>query len=93
MSGTEWLLLVVVVIGLPLLVAVIVTLWTLEMARQRNKKNRPQPAIPVKRNATRVSTGDSRTRVVNEVDRGSEAESSLDSDSGNSGNSGSGSNE
>lgn len=53
MTGTEWFLLIVVVIGLPLLVAVVVTLWTLEMARQRNKKNRPQPATPVKRQATR----------------------------------------
>jgi hypothetical protein len=52
-TGTEWFLLIVVVIGLPLLVAVVVTLWTLEMARQRNKKNRPQPATPVKRQATR----------------------------------------
>ena len=53
MTGTEWFLLIVVVIGLPLLVAVVVTLWTLEMARQRNKKNRPQPTTPVKRQATR----------------------------------------
>ena len=53
MTGTEWFLLIVVVIGLPLLVAVVVTLWTLEMARQRNKKNRQQPTAPVKRQATR----------------------------------------
>ena len=61
MSGTEWFLLIVVVIGLPLLIAVIVTLWTLEMARQRNKKNRPQPATPVKRQATRASKAESTT--------------------------------
>lgn len=54
-SGTEWFLLVVVVIGVPLIVAVAVTLWTLEMVRQRNKKNRKQPAVPVKRKATRLS--------------------------------------
>ncbi|CAA9567637.1 MAG: hypothetical protein AVDCRST_MAG70-2181 [uncultured Thermomicrobiales bacterium] len=40
MTGFEWFLLVVVVIGLPLLIAVVVTLWTLEQARQRQRKNR-----------------------------------------------------
>ena len=54
-TGTEWFLLIVVVIGLPLIIAVAVTLWTLEMARQRNRKNRKQPAVPVKRKATRSS--------------------------------------
>jgi hypothetical protein len=53
MSGTEWFLLLVIVIGIPLVIAVAVTVWTLEMARLRNKKNRPQLAVPVKRKATR----------------------------------------
>jgi len=53
MSGTEWFLLIVIVIGIPLIIAVAVTIWTLEMARLRNKKNRKQPATPVKRKATR----------------------------------------
>ena len=56
MTGTEWFLLIVVVIGVPLFTAVIVTIWTLEMARQRNKKNRPQPTKPVKRQAMRTNT-------------------------------------
>jgi hypothetical protein len=58
MSGFEWFLLVVVVILVPLVVAVAITLWTLEMARQRNRRNREaaNPAGgPVKRKATRDS--------------------------------------
>ncbi|MGI8643859.1 MAG: hypothetical protein ACR2LS_07060 [Thermomicrobiales bacterium] len=43
MSGFEWFLVIVVVIGIPLLIAVIVTLWTLEQARQRSRKNRKPP--------------------------------------------------
>ncbi len=38
---TEWFLLIVVVILIPLAIAVTVTLWSLEQARQRTKKNRP----------------------------------------------------
>lgn len=58
MTGFEWFLLVVVVIVVPLVVAVAVTLWTLEMARQRKRENRPasDPAAgPVKRKATRAA--------------------------------------
>ncbi|HET9660400.1 MAG TPA: hypothetical protein VFP05_08710 [Thermomicrobiales bacterium] len=39
MSGTEWLL-VVLVILVPLLLAVIVTKWTLDQALKRSRKNR-----------------------------------------------------
>lgn len=55
MSNFEWFLLVGVVIVVPLLVAIVVTLWTLEMARQRKRSNRPGAAalVGVKRNATR----------------------------------------
>jgi hypothetical protein len=38
-SGTEWLL-VVLVIVVPLLLAVIVTKWTLDQALKRSRKNR-----------------------------------------------------
>jgi len=55
MSGFEWFLLVVVVIGLPLLIAVVVTLWTLEQARQRHRKNR-KPSGAARRPA-RVRSG------------------------------------
>ncbi len=41
MSGFEWFLVIVVVILIPLVIAVAVTLWTLEMARRRNPRNRP----------------------------------------------------
>ncbi len=56
MSNFEWFLLVVVVVAVPLLIAVIVTLWTLEMARQRKRVNRPGAAatIGVKRSAIRA---------------------------------------
>ncbi len=43
-GATEWFLLIVVVILVPLVVAVAVTLWTLEQARLRTKKNRPATA-------------------------------------------------
>ena len=52
-TGIEWVLLIVVVILIPLVIAVAVTLWTLEQARLRNKRNRPDRAIGVKRKATR----------------------------------------
>lgn len=41
MSGLEWFLVIVVVILVPLAIAVGVTLWTLEMARQRSPRNQP----------------------------------------------------
>jgi len=55
MSNFEWFLLVGVVIVVPLLVAIVVTLWTLEMARQRKRSNRPGAAamVGVKRNASK----------------------------------------
>jgi len=65
MTTFEWFLLIVVVIGVPLIVAVVVTLWTLEQARQRNRKNRDDGDLvgPVKRNATR-STNETDAPVV-----------------------------
>ncbi len=41
MGLTEWFLLIVVVILIPLVIAVTVTLWSLEQVRQRSKKHRP----------------------------------------------------
>lgn len=38
--GTQEYVLLVLVIVIPLIVAVVVTLWTLEQARLRSKKNR-----------------------------------------------------
>jgi hypothetical protein len=37
---TEWFLLVMVIV-IPLVIAVVVTAWSLEQARQRTKGNRP----------------------------------------------------
>jgi hypothetical protein len=42
--GLQEYLLLVLVIVVPLIIAVVVTLWTLEQARLRNKKNRKRPA-------------------------------------------------
>jgi hypothetical protein len=39
--GTQEYILLALVILIPLVIAVVVTLWTLEQARLRNKKNRP----------------------------------------------------
>jgi cytoskeletal protein RodZ len=41
--GLQEYLLLVLVILVPLIIAVVVTLWTLEQARLRNKKNRKRP--------------------------------------------------
>lgn len=54
MSGFEWFLVIVVVILIPLAIAVVVTLWTLEMARRRNPRNRPGGKVSgAKRKAVR----------------------------------------
>lgn len=45
MSRTEYLL-VALTILVPLVIAVVVTLWTLEQARLRSKKNRKRAARP-----------------------------------------------
>jgi hypothetical protein len=41
--GTKEYLLLVMVIVVPLVIATVVTLWTLEQARLRSKKNRRSP--------------------------------------------------
>lgn len=52
MTNFEWFLLIVVVVGVPLVVAVVVTLWTIDQARKRKKQNRPDVQVGVKRKAT-----------------------------------------
>jgi hypothetical protein len=47
MSGFEWFLLIGVVIVLPLVIAIAVTLWTLEQARLRNRRNHRSGSQPV----------------------------------------------
>lgn len=51
MTNFEWFLLIVVVIGVPLIVAVVVTLWTIDQARKRKRQNRADAQIGVKRKA------------------------------------------
>ncbi len=51
MTNFEWFLLIVVVILVPLIVAVVVTLWTIDQANKRKRQNRADPQIGVKRKA------------------------------------------
>jgi len=67
MSGFEWFLLVVVVIAVPLVVAVAVTLWTLEQARMRNRRNR-ETGGPAKRRATRDVATAVETELASQAD-------------------------
>ena len=63
MSGFEWFLIIVVVILIPLAIAVAVTLWTLEMARKRNPRNRPGGKVSgAKRRAVRDVPEEERAR-------------------------------
>jgi hypothetical protein len=73
MSGFEWFLVIVVVILIPLAIAVVVTLWTLEMARRRNPRNRPGGKVSgTKRRAVRNADEPPREdRVEPERDEGS----------------------
>ena len=57
MSTTEWIL-VVLVILIPALVATGVTLWTLEQALKRSKKNRKKPLSPAQAPAESPSNPD-----------------------------------
>ena len=54
MSGTEWLL-VALVILVPAAIAILVSLWTLEQARLRSRKNR-KPAAAKRQEAQPVAT-------------------------------------
>lgn len=51
MSNYEWFLLIVVVILVPLVVAVCVTLWTIDQANKRKRANRADAQIGIKRKA------------------------------------------
>ena len=44
MGTQEWILLALVLV-IPLIIAIVVTLWTLEQALKRNKKNREDKAV------------------------------------------------
>lgn len=51
MSTFEWFLLIIVVIVVPLTVAAVVTLWTIDQANKRKRANRKDAQIGVKRKA------------------------------------------
>jgi hypothetical protein len=66
MTNFEWFLLIVVVIGVPLIVAVVVTLWTIDQARKRKRQNRANPQVGVKRKAA-VPPGEVEIRRADRV--------------------------
>ncbi len=51
MTNFEWFLLVVVVVLVPLIVAIVVTLWTIDQANKRKRQNRADAQVGVKRKA------------------------------------------
>lgn len=51
MTTFEWFLLIVIVIVVPLIIAVVVTLWTIDQANKRKRANRKDAQIGVKRQA------------------------------------------
>ena len=51
MTSFEWFLLIIVVIAVPLIIAAVVTLWTIDQANKRKRSNRNEPQIGVKRQA------------------------------------------
>ena len=61
MSGTEWLL-VVLVILVPLALAVIVTKWTLDQAMKRQRRNR-EPRPEGERVPTPLATSEPNTEL------------------------------
>jgi hypothetical protein len=52
----EWLLTVAVIV-IPLIIAVVVTMWSLEQVRYRPKKRRPAP-VAARESGTPVERGD-----------------------------------
>jgi hypothetical protein len=62
--GTQEYILLALVILIPLVIAVVVTLWTLEQARLRNKKNRPAGEKRVARAVVAVESSEEPERVV-----------------------------
>ncbi len=70
MTNFEWFLLIVVVIGVPLIVAVVVTLWTIDQARKRKRPNRADPQVGVKRKAAAPAEELEMRRVERRTDRG-----------------------
>lgn len=51
MTTFEWFLLIVIVIVVPLIIAAVVTLWTIDQANKRKRANRKDAQIGVKRQA------------------------------------------
>lgn len=51
MTSFEWFLLIIVVIAVPLIIAAVVTLWTIDQANKRKRANRNDSQVGVKRQA------------------------------------------
>jgi len=56
MTGTEWLLLALVIL-VPAAIAIAVTLWSLEQARRRSRKNRPRAGVRTVRSRAEETSG------------------------------------
>lgn len=68
MTGFEWFLLIIVVIVVPLIVAGVVTIWTIDQANKRKRANRKDAQIGVKRNAS-LSPEETAARLAARADR------------------------
>lgn len=97
MTTFEWFLLIVIVIVVPLIIAAVVTLWTIDQANKRKRANRNDAQIGVKRKAAlspeeaaarkaaRVEKQDaeSGTVTINNVGADAASTETLTSESGN----------
>lgn len=77
MTGFEWFLLIVVVIGVPLIIAGIVTLWSIDQTNKRKRANRKDAQIGVKRNAA-LSPEEVEARKAARAEKQAEAEAEAD---------------
>jgi flagellar basal body-associated protein FliL len=72
MTNFEWFLLIVVVIVVPLIVAIVVTLWTIDQANKRKRQNRTDAQVGVKRKAA-LSPEEVEARLAERREREQEA--------------------
>ena len=74
MTSFEWFLLIVVVIVVPLTIAVVVTLWTIDQANKRKRANRKDAQIGVKRKAA-LTPEEAAARKAARAEKQAEADS------------------
>lgn len=79
MTGFEWFLLIIVVIVVPLTIAVIVTLWSIDQTNKRKRANRKDAQIGVKRKAALSPEEVERHKAARAAKRAKESEAAADS--------------